>query len=60
MEMKKAEKKAKLIANASEGIVIEGKNSVTIENTELINENTANKNIDYNGYKLYVNGIAIN
>ena len=27
---------------------------------ELINEDTANKNIDYNGYKLYVNGVAIN
>ena len=32
-------KNAKLIATASEGIVIEGKNSVAIENTELIDTN---------------------
>ena len=104
---------AKLIAKASEGIVIEGKNSVTINNCDLTDSNTklngqsttykniflyqsmsgdaangnseftandstitTNKgdsyittlededtlysNIDFNGYKLYVNGIAIN
>ena len=33
-------KNAKLISNASEGIVIEGKNSVTIENVELTDNNT--------------------
>ena len=32
-------KNAKLISNTSEGIVIEGKNSVTIENTELVDNN---------------------
>ena len=31
---------AKLISKASEGIVIEGKNSVTLENTELTDSNT--------------------
>ena len=33
-------KNAKLISNASEGIVIEGKNSVTIENINLTDNNT--------------------
>lgn len=33
-------KNAKLISNASEGIVIEGKNSVSIENVELTDNNT--------------------
>lgn len=33
-------KNAKLISNASEGIVIEGKNSVTIENVNLTDNNT--------------------
>ena len=28
--------------------------------TSLDNENSNNSNIDFNGYKLYVNGIAIN
>ena len=28
--------------------------------TSLINENSSNSNIDFNGYKLYVNGVAIN
>ena len=28
--------------------------------TSLINEDSSNSNIDFNGYKLYVNGVAIN
>lgn len=28
--------------------------------TSLENEDTKNNNIDFNGYKLYVNGVAIN
>ena len=46
---------AKLISNASEGIVIEGKNSVTIEDTELIDSNTKlnGKSTTYKNVFLY-------
>lgn len=84
-------KDATLVAKASEGIVIEGANTVTIENCDLTDSNTKlngqsttykniflyqsmsgdasngtatftakNSNIDFNGYTLYVNGVAIN
>ena len=84
-------KDATLVAKASEGIVIEGANTVTIENCDLTDSNTKlngqsttykniflyqsmsedasngtatftakNSNIDFNGYKIYVNGVAIN
>lgn len=38
-------------------VVIEGKNSATV--TSLDDEDTTYSNIDFNGYKLYVNGKAI-
>lgn len=46
---------AKLISNASEGIVIEGKNSVTIEDTELTDSNTKlnGKSTTYKNVFLY-------
>lgn len=46
---------AKLISNASEGIVIEEKNSVTIEDTELIDSNTKlnGKSTTYKNVFLY-------
>lgn len=46
---------AKLISNASEGIVIEEKNSVTIEDTELTDSNTKlnGKSTTYNNVFLY-------
>ena len=46
---------AKLISNASEGIVIEGKNSVTIEDTELTDSNTRlnGKSTTYKNVFLY-------
>ena len=57
---------ATLKATASEGIVIEGKNKVTLKNCTLTDNNTITdadssySNINFNGYKLYVNGTAIN
>lgn len=72
---------------SSEGIVIEGKNKVTLKNCTLTDNNTITNtdstgnllrtqadsyvtsftdadssysNINFNGYKLYVNGTAIN
>ena len=46
---------AKLISNASDGIVIEGKNSVTIEDTELTDSNTKlnGKSTTYKNVFLY-------
>lgn len=46
---------AKLISNASEGIVIEEKNSVTIEDTELTDSNTKlnDKSTTYKNVFLY-------
>lgn len=48
-------KNSKLISNASEGIVIEGKNSVSIENTELIDTNNKlnGKSTTYKNIFLY-------
>ena len=48
-------KNAKLVSNASEGIVIEGKNSVTLDNVELIDNNTKlnGKSTTYKNIFLY-------
>mgnify|MGYP004642266155 CR=1 FL=1 len=48
-------KNAKLVSNASEGIVIEGKNSVSIENVELIDTNNElnGKSTTYKNIFLY-------
>ena len=39
---------------------IENKTNITYSANEEINEDTTNSNINFNGYKLYVNNIAIN
>mgnify|MGYP004543050779 CR=1 FL=1 len=48
-------KNAKLVSNASEGIVIEGKNSVSIENVELVDTNNElnGKSTTYKNIFLY-------
>lgn len=42
-------KNAKLISNTSEGVIIEGKNSITLENVELVDTNI--KNVKSSTYK---------